>query len=116
MITVDTSTITLNELEEKVLTIGQYVDLVLLRESSAQSSSFVFDVSDKDINVKLDKVNKQLAKLSVALQSSTSGSSNESEGRGGGRGSDGRGGGRGGGGRGKRKKYGWNCRGDHHVI
>jgi hypothetical protein len=114
MITVDTSTITLDELEEKVLTMGQHVDRVLLRDS--QSSAFVFDAPENDINVKLDKVNKQLAKLSAALMLSTFGSSNESESRGGGRSSDGRGGGRGGGGRYKRKNYCWNCGGDHHVI
>ncbi len=102
MITVDTWTISLDELEDKVFTMGQHVDQMLLRGS--QSSSFVFGVPDRDINVKLDKVNKQLAKLSAALLSSTSGSSNESESRGGERSSDGRGGGRGRGGRGKRKK------------
>ena len=96
----DTSTITLDELEEKVLNMGQHVDQVLRRNS--QSSTFVFGVSNSD------KVNKQLANLSAALLSSTSGSSNESESRGGGRSSDGRGGGRGGGGRGKRKKCRWN--------
>ena len=104
MITVDTSTITQGELEEKVLTMGQHVDQVLLRDSSPQSSAFVSGASNKDINVQLDKVNKQLSRLSAALLSSTSGSSNESDGRSGGRGGDGRGGGRGRGGRGKRKK------------
>ena len=49
MITVDTSTITLDELEEKVLTMGQHVDQVLLRESSSQSSTFVYGTSDRDI-------------------------------------------------------------------
>jgi len=66
MITVDASTMTLDELEEKVLTRGQHVDQVLLRESSSQSSAFVSGASDKDINVQLDKVNKQLAKLSTS--------------------------------------------------
>jgi hypothetical protein len=103
MITVDTSTITLDELEEKVLTMGQHVDQVLPRESSSYSSTCVCGALDRDINVKLDKVNKQLAKLSATLLSYTFGISNESKGRGGGRGSEGRGGGRGGGGRGKRK-------------
>ena len=113
-ITVDTSTITQDELEEKVLTMGQHVDQVLLRDSSRQSSAFVFGASNTYINVQLDKVNKQLSRLSAALLSSTS--SNENEGRSGGRGGDGRGGGRGGGGRGKRKKYCWNCGGDHHIL
>jgi hypothetical protein len=95
---------------------GQHVDQVLMRETSPQSSSFVSGVSNADLTVQLDKVNKQLSKLSAALLSSTSGSSTEGEGRNGGRGSNGRGSGRGGGGRGKRKKYCWNCGGDHHII
>ncbi len=114
MITVDTSTITQDELEEKVLTIGQHVDQVLLRDSSLQSSAFVSDASNTDIDVQLDKVNKQLSKLSAALMSSTS--SNKSEGRSGGSGGGGRGGGRSGGGRGKRNKHCWNCGGDHHIL
>jgi len=114
MITVDTSTITLDEQEEKVITTSQHVDQV--RESSSHSSTFVSGSTDKDINGQLDKVNKQLAKLSATLLPCTSSSSNESKGRGGGRGSEGRGGGRGGGGHGNRKKCCWNCGGDHHVI
>jgi hypothetical protein len=114
MITVDTSTITQDELEEKVLTMGQHVDQVLMRDSSLRSSAFVSDASTTYINVQLDKVNKQLSKLSAELLSSTS--SNESESWSGGSGGGGRGGGRSGGGRGKRKKHCWNCGGDHHVL
>ncbi len=117
MVTVDTSTITLDELVEKFLTIGQHVDQVLLRNSSPQSLAFVSSASNTDFIVQLDNVNKQLSKLPAALLLSTSDSSNESDGRSGsGRGRDGRGGGRGGGGRGKRKKYCWNCGGDHHIL
>ena len=79
MITVDTSTITLDELEENVLTMGQHVDQVLMRELSPQSSAFVSGASNADLNVQLDNVNKQLSKLSVAFLSSTFGSSTESE-------------------------------------
>ena len=58
MIIVDTSTITLDELEEKVLTMGQHVDQVLLRESSSQSLAYVSGALNRNINVKLDNVNK----------------------------------------------------------
>ena len=108
MITVDTSTATLDELEDKVLTMGQHVDQVLSSGSSAHSSTFMSATSPKDIDIKLDNVTKQLSNLSAALLSSRSSSSNrnggEGRGRGGGRSSEGRG------------KICWNCGGYHHIL
>ena len=87
MIVVDTYTTTLDELEDKVLTMGQHVDHVLSNESSAQSSAFMYATSpNKDIDIKLDSVTKQLSNLFVALLSSRSGPSNRNEGEGRGRG------------------------------
>ena len=58
MIIVDTSTLTLDELDDKVFTMGQHVDQVLSSGSSAQSSSFMFVTSPKDIDTTLDNVTK----------------------------------------------------------
>ena len=58
MITVYTSTVTLDELEDKVLTMGHHVDQVLSSGSSAHSSSFMFVTPSKDIDTKLDNVTK----------------------------------------------------------
>ena len=58
MVTVDTSTVTLDELEDKVLTMGQHVDQVLSSGSSAHSSAFMFVTASKDIDTKLDIVIK----------------------------------------------------------
>ena len=51
MITVDTSIVTLDELEDKVFAMGQHVDQVFSNESSSSSSSFVFVNSHKDIDI-----------------------------------------------------------------
>jgi len=84
MISVNTSVVTLDELEDKVFTMGQHVDQVLSNESSTQSSSFISATSPKDIVIKLDNVTKQISNLSAALLTSRSGPSsrNEGEGRG----------------------------------
>ncbi len=76
----DTSTITLDELEDKVLTMGQHVDQALSNESLVHSSTFMFATSSKDIDIKLDNVTNQLSHLSVALISSRSCPSNRNEG------------------------------------
>ena len=55
MLTVDTSTITQDELEDKVLTMGQHVDQVLMRDSSLQSSAFVSDASNTTLNIQTFK-------------------------------------------------------------
>jgi len=93
MITVDTSTVTLDELEDKVLTMGQHVDQVLSNGSTAHSSSSMFVNSPKDIVTKLDNVTTQLSNSYAAVLSSRSGSFNKIEGeelgRGGGRSSGG---------------------------
>jgi hypothetical protein len=86
MIAIDTSTATLDELEDKVLTIGQHVDQVLSCGSSSHSSAFMSATSPKDIDIKLDNVTKQISNLSAALLYSRSVSSNINEGEGRGRG------------------------------
>ena len=63
MITVYTSIVTLNELEDKVLTMGQHVDQFMSNESSSSSSAFVSANAHKDIDIKLDNVTKQLLNL-----------------------------------------------------
>jgi hypothetical protein len=98
MIIVDTSTVALDELEEKVLTIGQNMDQVMSKDSSSHSSAFMA-VNSNDIDIKLDNVTKQLTNLSAALLSSRFGPFNRNEG-----GGRGRGGGRNVGGRGRKKK------------
>jgi len=85
MITLDTSIVTLDELEDKVLTMGQHVDQILSNESSSSSSSFVFVNSHKDTDIKFDNVTKKLSNLSAALSSSRSSPSNRNEGEGRGR-------------------------------
>jgi hypothetical protein len=100
MITVDTSTVTLDELEDKVLTMGHHVDQVLSNEFSAHSSTFMFATSPKDIVIKLDNVTKQMSNLLAALLSSRSGPSNKKKGE-----ERGRGGGRSPRGRGRKKEY-----------
>ncbi len=79
MITIDTSTATLDELEEKVLTMRQHVDQVLSKESSSHSSTLMYANSNKDIDIKLDNVTKQLSHLFATLLSSRSGPSNRNE-------------------------------------
>ena len=102
MIIVHTSTITLADLEDKVLAMGQHVDQVLSSGSSTHSSTFIYVMSPKDIDTKLDNVTKQLSNLFATLLSSKTGPSHTTrEGRG-------QGGGRSSGGRGKKKKC-WNC-------
>jgi hypothetical protein len=76
MIILNTSIITLDELEDKVLTMGKHVDQIVSDESSSHSSAFVYANAHKDIDIKLDIVTKQLSNLSVALMSSRSGPSN----------------------------------------
>jgi hypothetical protein len=61
MITVYTSTVTLDELEGTILTMGQHVDQVLSSGSSAHSSTFMYVTSSKDIDTKLDNVTKQIS-------------------------------------------------------
>ena len=96
MITIDTSSVTLDELEDKVLTMGQHADQVLSNGSSSHSSTFMSATSPKDIDIKLDNVTTQLSNQYASLLSSRSGSFNITEGEG-----RGRGGGRSSGGRGK---------------
>jgi len=110
MITLDTSTVTLDELEEKVLTMGQHVDHVLSKEPPCHSSA-VMSVDSTDIDSKLDKMTKQLSQLSTALMYSRSGPFNRNEGEG-----RGREGGRNPRGLGRIKKYRGNCGGDHHNL
>jgi len=86
MITIDTPNITLDELEEKVLTMGQHLDQVLSKVFSSHSSAFML-VNSKDTDIKLDNVTKQLSHLSAALLSSRTGPSNRNAGEGRGRGS-----------------------------
>jgi hypothetical protein len=66
MITVDISIVTLDELEDKVLTMGQHVDQGLSSESSAHSSAFMPDTSPNEIGTKLDNVTKQLSNVYAA--------------------------------------------------
>jgi len=82
IITIDTSIGTLDELEDKVLTMGQHVNLVLSNDFSSHSSTFASANSRKDADIKLDNVMKQLSNLSAALLSSRSGPSNRNEGEG----------------------------------
>ena len=110
MIIVDTAIVILDELENKVRTMGQHVDRVLSKESSSHSSIFMSANSNKDIDIKLDNVTTHLSHMFAALLPSRSGPSNKNEGEG-----RGRGGGRNLGGRG-RKKYWRICGGDHHIL
>jgi hypothetical protein len=71
----------LDDLEEKVLTMGQHVDQVLSKESSSHLSAFM-SLNSKEIDIKLDNMTKQLSHLSAALLSSRSGPSNRNEGEG----------------------------------
>ena len=95
MIMVDTSTITLDELDKIVLNMDQHVDQFLAREHSTSSSSFVFVKSKREIYYKLDNMTRQLESLSATIFSSQSpnGSRYEhvSRGKGGGRNTGGRG-------------------------
>ena len=81
MIRVDTSTATLDELEEEVLTMGQQVDQVRSKDSSSHSSAFMFAISNKDVDIKLDNVTKKLSCLSAAFFSTRFGPSNRNEGK-----------------------------------
>ena len=92
MITIVTSTGTLDELEEKVLTMGQYVDQVLSKDSSSHSPIFML-VNSKDIDINLDNVTKELSRISDFSYRSGPSNRNEGEerGQGGGRNARGRG-------------------------
>ena len=61
----DTSTVTLDELDEMVLNIGQRVDQVLAKEHSSSSSYFVHLKCKKEIDYKLDNITRQLETLSA---------------------------------------------------
>ncbi len=58
MIMVDTSTVTLDELDEMVLNMGQlqHVDKVLAKEHSSPSLAFVYVKSEREIDYKLDNI------------------------------------------------------------
>jgi hypothetical protein len=108
MITVDTSNLTLEELEDTDITMGRHVDQVLSNGSSTHSSKFMYVVSPKDIDTKLDHVTKKLSNLSATLLSSRSGPSHttgEGRRRGGERSSGGRG-----------EKNCWNCGGSSFFL
>jgi hypothetical protein len=72
MIVVDTSTITLDELDEMALNMGQYVDHVLAKEDSSSSLAFVSVKYERGIDSKLDNMTRQLETLSISLSSSQS--------------------------------------------
>ncbi len=63
MIMVDTSTVTLDELKEKVITMGQHLDQALAKEPSSSSASFVSVKSKREIDYKLDNMTSQLETL-----------------------------------------------------
>ena len=63
MIMADTSKITLDELEEMVLTMGQHVDQVMAKEHSSSSSTFVSIKSKREIDYKLDNMTRELEAL-----------------------------------------------------
>ena len=60
MIIVDTSKVTLDELDEIVLNMGLHVDQVLAKEHSSYSSFSVFVKSKREIDYKLDNMTRQL--------------------------------------------------------
>jgi len=101
---VDTSIVTLDELDEMVLNMSQHVDQVLAKDHSSSSSAFVFVKSKREIYYKHDNISRQLETLSAALSSSQSPTRSRYE-----LGSRGRGAGRNTRGRGKEKRYCWNC-------
>ena len=72
MIILDTSTVTLDELEDKFLTMGQHVDQVMSKKCSSHSVAFM-QINSKDIDIKLDNVTKRLSHLFAALVSIRSG-------------------------------------------
>ena len=76
---VDTSTVTLGELDEIVLNMGQHVDQVLAKEHSSLASAFVSDKSKREIDYKLDNMTRQLETLSTSLSSSLSLTSSKHE-------------------------------------
>ena len=98
MLMVDTSTVTLDLLDDMVLNMGQHVDQVLSSERSSFSSAFSSVHAKKDLDQKMEVMSRQLDNLLAALSSShLSHERHESGGRG-------RGGGRNAtGGRGKKK-------------
>jgi len=111
MIMVDTSKVTLDELDEMVVNMGQHEDQVLAKEHSSSSSAFVSVKSKREMDCKLDNMNKQLESLLKALSSSQSPAGSIYE-----LGNRGRGAGRNTERHGKKKRYCWNCGGDHHVF
>ena len=67
MIMVDTSKVTLDELDEMVVNMGQHVDQVLAKEHSSSFSAFVSVKSPPKIDCKLENMTRQLESLSTAL-------------------------------------------------
>jgi hypothetical protein len=51
-----TSTVSLDELEEKFLTIGQHVDQILLSSSTSFQSAFSSRGGNNDLNTKLEMI------------------------------------------------------------
>jgi phosphate uptake regulator len=72
MIMADISIVTLDELYEMVLNMGQHVDQVLAKEYSSSSSDFVSVKSEREADYKLDNMTSQLESLSTTLFSSQS--------------------------------------------
>ena len=69
---VDTSTVTLHELDKMVLNMGQHVNKVLAKEHSSSSSIFVYVKCKKETDYKLDNMTGQLETLSANMLSSES--------------------------------------------
>ena len=89
MIIVNTSKVTLDELDEMVLNMGLHVDQVIAKEHSSYSWAFVSVKSKREVDYKLDNMTRQSKSLSAALSSSQSPNGRRyepgSRGRGGGR-------------------------------
>jgi hypothetical protein len=69
---VDTSIVTLDELDETVLNMGQHVDQVLATEDSSSSLAFVSVKSKREMDCKLDNMTRRLESLSASISSSQS--------------------------------------------
>jgi len=72
MIMVDTSRVTLDEIDEMFLNMSQHVDQVLAKEHLSSFSTFVYVKSKREIDYTLDNMTRQLESLSAALSSSLS--------------------------------------------
>ncbi len=63
MITIDTSTVTLDELEESILSIAHHMDQAMSKESYLHSSTSMYVNSKEKLGNKLDNITWQLATL-----------------------------------------------------